>query len=489
MYRTVSQINSVMSTLAAFFPDLCLRVELPNRSVEGRPIYALRMRAGSGSNRRGVLIVGGMHARELMNPDAIVELMLDLTLSYLNETGRSYGGASWSAQDIKVILETMDVWLLPCANPDGREFVMQTGGDRLWRKNRRTNPGTTCKGVDVNRNSNIVWGVTGPATSCSQCSITYVGTAPFSEPEARNIEYLCDTHNIKVFADVHSFSEFVLYPWGHAPTQMTDPTKVFTGLATGTCAPLSPSGYQEYMAPRDFSRYRTVSRRVADRIREVRGRNYILKSIYEVYNGTTTGSCSDYVYSRQIASPARNKTYGFAFETGPNTGNDLLSFQPDDPEPIKRDAKAGIIALIQQSICAIDFIGTTLFGVSVESIRRVRDNMLATSETGRKWIDLFERVQFPLLSIVLADRNLTKEASALVRRVQKLAASKSKALVTAADVERGLALLDSLAAKTKDEQLTNDLDAVRRHLKKAADRTLTDVIAQVVQSKPPAAKH
>ena len=113
MYRTVSQLDSVMGLLAAFFPDLCSRVELPNRSIQGRPIYALRMRAGGGLARRGVLLVGGMHARELMNPDAIVELMLDLALSYLNETGRSYGGASWSALDVKIMLETLDIWILP----------------------------------------------------------------------------------------------------------------------------------------------------------------------------------------------------------------------------------------------------------------------------------------------------------------------------------------------------------------------------------------
>ena len=34
----------------------------------------------------------------------------------------------------------------------------------------------------------------------------------------------------------------------------------------------------------------------------------------------TTGTSSDYVYSRHIANPALRKTYGFAFETGPFDG-------------------------------------------------------------------------------------------------------------------------------------------------------------------------
>ena len=54
------------------------------------------------------------------------------------------------------------------------------------------------------------------------------------------------------------------------------------------------------MPPTDQLKYQTVSTRVTDAIRAVRGRNYVLKTIYQVYNGTTTGTSSDYVYSRHI---------------------------------------------------------------------------------------------------------------------------------------------------------------------------------------------
>ena len=69
MYRTIAQLDAAIDLLVNTKPDLCTRVALHN-SVEGRPIFALRLRAGGGTNRRGILIVGGMHARELMNPDA-----------------------------------------------------------------------------------------------------------------------------------------------------------------------------------------------------------------------------------------------------------------------------------------------------------------------------------------------------------------------------------------------------------------------------------
>lgn len=487
MYRTVAQLDSVMGTLAAFFPQLCQRVELPNRSHQGRPIYALRLRAGGGGNRRGVLIVGGMHARELMNPDAIVELQMDLVLSYLNQTGRSYGGAHWSALDIKVILETLDIWMLPCANPDGREYVITT--DNLWRQNRRDNPGTECDGVDINRNCDFVWGVTGPNTSCSPCFNTYVGPDRFSEPESRNIEFLCDTHQINVFVDVHSFSELILHPWGHAPTQTADPSQRFMNLATGTCAPLNPPGHQEYMSPQDELRFRTVAERIADAIRAVRGRNYTRKSVYQIYAGATTGTCTDYVYSRHIANPGLQKTHGFAFETGPDTGNGLLaSFQPTDPTPVKRDTKAGLLSLIQQSGCAIEFIGSTLLGTSVQAIRDVRDETLPATDGGRGWIDLFERVQFPLLGVVLSDPKLLREALSLLKRVQELTAKKDKARVSAKDVTRGLAFLEALEARGTADSVRNDLALVRRQLKKAGGQSLSVILKQLIRSKPAATK-
>src|ERR1043165_1308932 len=115
MYRTIAQLDQAIESLSNTRPDLCTRVAL-NNWVEGRTIFALRLRAGGGeANRRGILIVGGMHARELMNPDAIIELAFDLVQAYTSESGLAYGGAEWSALDVKVMMETLAIWMLPCA--------------------------------------------------------------------------------------------------------------------------------------------------------------------------------------------------------------------------------------------------------------------------------------------------------------------------------------------------------------------------------------
>ena len=486
MYRTIAQLDAAIDSLVNTRPDLCTRVTL-NNSVEGRPIHALRLRAGGGTNRRGILIVGGMHARELMNPDAIVELAMDLVEAYTTSNGLTYGGASWSTTDVRIMMETLDIWMLPCANPDGRNHVQTV--DKLWRMNRRDNPGTTCDGVDPNRNCDFMWRVVGPTTVCDPCSTTqgFVGSLPFSEPEANNIHLLCDTHRIDVFVDVHSFSEFVLFPWGHAPTQTTQPLPNFTSLLFGFCRPLEPPWHQEFMPPSDKVKYDTVATRVKNKISAVRGRNYVLKTIFQVYGGPTTGTTSDYVYSRHISNPTLRKTFAFAFETGPDLGpgNTLQSFQPTNPDPIKDDTKAGLVELINQSVCAIEFIGTTILGQSVEPLSAARDELLEPTELGRGWIDFVSDVQGELLSIVLSDRALTERAMSLLPRVQELAAEREKATVTDKDIESGIEFLESLRSRTKRAEVGDAISTVISHLKDAYGQTVEAILQKLAQCDPP----
>ncbi len=489
-YRTVGQLDSVSSILSAWFPSLCSREQLPNLSAQGRPIYALRIASGGGAGRRGFLAIGGMHARELMNPDAIADLALDLVLAYLNGTGITYGGRSWSALDIKLMVETLDIWLIPCANPDGRAYVMDPAGDDMWRMNRRDNPGTPCDGVDVNRNFDIAWGTVTSATSCNVCnpSQTYCGPAAFSEPESRNIRDFCDAHRTDVFVDVHSFSELVLYPWGHAVDQTTNPAQNFTTLASGTCAPLNPPTYTEFVSAADLLRFQTVAQRVVDSVHAVRGRSYTPEPVHSVYPTGTSGTSSDYVYSRHLANPAKHKTYGFALETGNGTGNYAEDFHPSDETRLsntKLDIKAAILTLIQQSICAIEFVGTTLFGhaSAVEAIRGVRDQTLATTEAGQGWIDLLDRVQGPLLSATLADEKLTAEAIGLFERAAELAETDSAKLRTR-DVARADAFLKAVSRRVDDPGLRRDLAQVRKRLAAAEGRTTPQIVATLMR-KPP----
>ena len=117
MYRTVGQLDSATAILAGWWPSYFTRIALPEKSIEGRTVYAVRLRAGSATNRRGVLMVGGTHSRELMNPDALLEVAIDLMVSHINGSDIHYGGFTMPANTAKTILESMDLWFVPCINP------------------------------------------------------------------------------------------------------------------------------------------------------------------------------------------------------------------------------------------------------------------------------------------------------------------------------------------------------------------------------------
>jgi hypothetical protein len=232
--------------------------------------------------------------------------------------------------------------------------------------------------------------------------------------------------------------------------------------------------------PRDQLRFRTVAQRIVDAIRAVRNHSYTPKPGRALY--ATTGTSSDYVYSRHIANPGLRKTYGFAFETGPQIVGDLPhSFHPEDPSAIKREAKSGMLALIQQSICAIEFIGATLLGgtTDVQAIRDVRDELFATTAAGRGWIALFERIQTPLLGAILADQSLTREAMSLLERASKFIGN-DRAIVSARDVKRGLALLDSLADRVTSRSVRRDLATVRKPLAKAGGKSIRRILEDLI---------
>lgn len=357
MYRRSADIEAINQDLASSFPALVTRIPLDD-SRQGRQISALRIRGGDLEQRRGVLLVGGIHARELMNPDLLVEAAIDLVDHYLSETDWVMGNQRWPAEVIRRIVETLDVLILPNANPDGREYVFDVF--RLWRKNRARLTGTGCVGVDLNRNFDLLWGIEtrdssgAKRTSRSPCSDIFVGPGAFSEPETQNVRTLLEANPVECFVDVHSFSELILYPWGHAPNQTSDPTQRYTLVDTSGWRelPADAPDHKEYLSPADLERFTEIGQAAAQAIQNVRGRRYTVQQGIGLY--PTTGTSSDYAFSRHVADPAKRKVYGFTFETGPQAGTVEESFQPEFPEAdrIKEEATAGLISVLVSCITA-----------------------------------------------------------------------------------------------------------------------------------------
>src|SRR6266540_2938982 len=181
-YLSAAGIESVIQIIQGAYSDICQLIVLPEQSVEHRTCRALKIAKGGGT-RTGVLFVGGAHARELINPDLLVNFAYNLCTAYTNGTGLTFGPKTYDAFTIKLIVEALDVFVFPLINPDGREYVQTV--DAWWRKNRDLNPGLPCAGVDINRNYDFLWS-SGIGTSSSSCSDIFKGSAAFSEPETRN---------------------------------------------------------------------------------------------------------------------------------------------------------------------------------------------------------------------------------------------------------------------------------------------------------------
>jgi len=174
------------------------KFETIGNSVEGRPIYAVRFRgAGWTSGQPRIIIDFELHAREWIVGMAGVYAIEQACNKLRAEP-------DW--------LANTEVVFAPAMNPDGS--LWSETDNRMWRKNRAVNAGSSCKGVDLNRNWAVDWGGR-ESTSRNPCSDVWFGSAPFSEPEAVALKNLLDEAPVSIQLDVHSFGNLILAPWSH----------------------------------------------------------------------------------------------------------------------------------------------------------------------------------------------------------------------------------------------------------------------------------
>jgi murein tripeptide amidase MpaA len=206
-FKNYDQILAKLNQMAADRPDLCTVFSLGN-SFENRPIWAIRITA-PGGEKPMVVLDGTHHAREWITPMAAMWIGDRLVYEYdTNPT-------------IHDILDTVEVVVIPVINPDG--YVYSWSTDRYWRKNRHTPPsGSSCYGVDMNRNYDAGWG--GEGSSSSPCSDIYCGTAAFSEPETQAYRDFVNA-NPRIVSGIsyHANAELILSPYGYTSAVPPDP--------------------------------------------------------------------------------------------------------------------------------------------------------------------------------------------------------------------------------------------------------------------------
>jgi carboxypeptidase T len=250
-YHSAASLEDDLRRLAEANPEIA-ELQRIGSSVEGRPIWALRIGERRGSTTK-VALLGCHHAREWISVEVPYLLAADLL-------------AHSSTDPVRRWLQTGEIWVAPMVNPDGHEFTRTNA--RLWRKNRRRNANGSV-GVDPNRNYGYMWGTLNISTSSHVPSDeTYVGPRAFSEPETRAVRNLVARELFSGLITYHSYSQLILYPWGYTADPIADPA--------------------------DLSELSQLGADLQQLIKGVHGRTYTAQKASELY--PTAGDTVDWVY-------------------------------------------------------------------------------------------------------------------------------------------------------------------------------------------------
>ncbi len=233
-FRTYSEVQTKVQQLAAAYPSLAT-FSVIGQTLQGRNIFAIRITGpGNVSDRPAILFDGTQHAREWISPMTVTYIAEQLLVQYATDP------------QIKGLVDNIEFLIVPIVNGDGYDYSWTT--NRMWRKNRRPAPvGSSCDGVDTNRNWGYQWG-SNNGSSGNPCSEIYRGTAPFSEPETQVLRnYTIANPRLVATIDFHSYSQLLLYPWGYTPTLPPD-NALFTQISGAMAGAIAAVHGKTYVA-------------------------------------------------------------------------------------------------------------------------------------------------------------------------------------------------------------------------------------------------
>lgn len=301
-------------------------------------------------DKQYIYFTSGIHARERGGPDNLIYFISDLLYANKHRIGLTYGNKTYTNSQVKKALGA-GVVFIPMLNPDGVRH--DQANSNLWRKNR--NPASArpneplSVGVDLNRNFDFLWNFTekfdpsvSPA-STNPASQAFYGTAPFSEPETRDMAWVYDEFpNIHWYIDVHSAAGTLLYSWGDDIDQSHDPKQnLFNTAYDGKRGNVEDELYKEYISQEDWDNIRIAANRTTDAMMAVGGREYVPQQAVGLY--PTSGASDDWSFSRWHGNKDLTKVYGYTMEFGYAT-----NFYPTAEEFVQNiiDTNAGFMEFI-----------------------------------------------------------------------------------------------------------------------------------------------
>jgi carboxypeptidase T len=213
-HATLSEIVAHLDNMSTLFPDLITSKVSIGQSIEGRDIWMVKISDNPNISEPEpqVFYNALTHARE---PAGAMSLLF--YMYYLLE--------NYNTDDfIQTLVDNTEMYFVLCVNPDGYVYNQTTNpyGGGMFRKNRRINSGSSCIGVDLNRNYGYFWGLDNTGSSPDPCSETYRGSAAFSEPETAAIRDFVEANDFKNVLNYHTYSNLLLYPWGYTSDPCPD---------------------------------------------------------------------------------------------------------------------------------------------------------------------------------------------------------------------------------------------------------------------------
>lgn len=272
-YYAYTELPAILDRMRTLYPNLISVRSSIGNSVQGRPLYIVKISDNPDvdENEPELLLNALHHAREPMSLSQLIFFMWHVLENYNSD------------KEIRTLLNSSEIYILPCVNPDGYVYNQTTNpnGGGLWRKNRRTNADGTF-GVDLNRNYSYNYALDNTGSSPTPSSDTYRGTGAFSEPETAALRAFSASRQFVTAFNYHSYSNVCIYPFES----------------------LNPNSNAELSTFRSAATYLTADN------------GFKIGNAYETVGYKANGTAPDWEFGEQVA---KSKIYGFTPEIGSST--------------------------------------------------------------------------------------------------------------------------------------------------------------------------
>lgn len=295
-YHTYDEMNAELDKTVKAHPDIAARSSM-GQSFEKRDIPMLKITKDPNKDdpaKPEVLFNCNQHAREHLTTEMCLHIIDKYTNHYNDDP------------EVKKQVDSKVIWVVPITNPDGSIYDVASGEYQGWRKNRDGS------GTDTNRNHSFKWNCCGGSSDDPNAD-DYHGTGPASSTEDQAFEKWVDSRKvngqqrIKGHIDWHTYSELVMWPFGHTKDTVTDG-----------------------MTQQEYDRFKNVGEAMAQT------NGYKPEQSSALY--TTDGDLTDYMWGQQ-------HIFSYTIEMYPKegSGGGLQGFYPPGsviPEQTARNDKA-----------------------------------------------------------------------------------------------------------------------------------------------------